>query len=58
MKEQEEDNEGQLDVLYTFLVQCGAESKIIPDTESLIAMESGLRQRLEERSELLDMLRR
>ncbi len=58
LKEQEEDNEGQLDVLYTFLVQCGAESKIIPDTESLIAMESGLRQRLEERSELLDMLRR
>jgi len=53
---EEEGGEGQLDSLSVLLQRCGAESKIIPDHDKMAEMESGLRQRLKERNELLDML--
>lgn len=56
LKDLEGGDEDQLDMLNTLLLSCGMESGIIPDKETLVEMEGGFRQRLEERSELLAML--
>ncbi|AGF78148.1 putative domain HDIG-containing protein [Desulfocapsa sulfexigens DSM 10523] len=56
LKNLEGDSEEQRDSLSVLLQRCGAESKIIPDKTILAEMESGFRQRLQERKELLEML--
>lgn len=41
----------------SLLLRCGADSRIIPDEKALLEMEDSFRQRLEERSDLLEMLK-
>ena len=48
--------EGSDKAMNDLLLKCGVESSIIPDEESLLELEAFFKQRLEDRSELLEML--
>jgi putative nucleotidyltransferase with HDIG domain len=57
VKDCEGKNEAQETALFALLLRCGADSKIIPDEKALAEMENAFRQRLEERADLLEMLK-
>jgi HD-like signal output (HDOD) protein len=58
LKDLEEKDEAQeAAALFALLLRCGADSKIIPDETALVEMENAFRKRLEERADLLEMLK-
>jgi putative nucleotidyltransferase with HDIG domain len=57
LKDLEGKDEAQEAGLFALLLRCGADSKIIPDEKALVEMESAFRLRLEERADLLEMLK-
>ncbi len=55
--EHEDENEARECALFNLLLWCGGESKIIPGEEAALELEINFRQRLEDRADLLEMLK-